>query len=705
MTNDNRNTKQALSNQHKDAVKTWVPKVRRLLDQEFKDQLGRLGLKPTGKHTPLDKMDLPAELKDTRLRLEALLHRDSLAEGGPQRGFENVKRELAYTLLNRLVGLKAMEVRELLYLPSPSLEGNRPGVKGDTGAERTEVLTRVQGQAYSRYLRDFRAAGGERYKYEDDAEEALLRDALNTVFGHITRDIGILFDPDHEYACLWPTHATLVQVIEMINEELPVDAYRAGDFLGWVYQFFNREEKKRVREETKGTPRSSYELAVINQFYTPSWVVKALVDNTLGRLWLQMHPDSALNAGQAPPLPQERVSDEPVADYLVPRTGEKIHYQRLDESGEVQNFKRARDITLLDPACGTMHFGQYAFGLFHRMYLDEIAHAGESGWPAEPSIDDPRDIPNAILEHNLFGIDIDPRAIQIASLSLMLTAQEAALRHGFSPLDVHIRRTNLVVANAVDLGPDKLRTLVHGFGIRNGIDEIRQHLFEILWENMQHVGELGSLVQVREGVRKVLDDWVEARAREKGITQFIHHPSKQPVFPVIEEMDRKHRQQLELERRVLSEEAQQLEAELLAAIETAAGAVTEDPADRLFAEDTARGLKLLQLLARSYDVVVMNPPYGAFVSKVKPFIKTAYPLTYNDIYATFIDRATQLVEPEGYVGALVSATFVNLKTFEKLRTEILLKRNPLITMLDLGFGILDDATVEAAAIVLRGGSS
>ena len=99
----------------------------------------------------------------------------------------------------------------------------------------------------------------------------------------------------------------------------------------------------------------------------------------------------------------------------------------------------------------------------------------------------------------------------------------------------------------------------------------------------------------------------------------------------------------------------------------------------------------------------MNPPYGAFVPKVRDFVKTAYPITSNDIYATFIDRATQLTELEGYIGALVSVTFINLKSFEKLRTEILLKRNPLIAMLDLGFGILDDATVETAAVVLRGG--
>jgi hypothetical protein len=118
---------------------------------------------------------------------------------------------------------------------------------------------------------------------------------------------------------------------------------------------------------------------VINQFYTPFWVVKALVDNTLGRLWLQMHPESKLKAAAPRRSPANGPDPRPAADYLVPRTGERIRYQRLGENGGVQHYKRARDIRLLDPACGTMHFGQYAFGLFQQMYLDEIAHAGEAG--------------------------------------------------------------------------------------------------------------------------------------------------------------------------------------------------------------------------------------------------------------------------------------------------------------------------------------
>jgi len=682
---------QNLLDKQKEAVKAWVPKVRRVIEQDLSAQLKRLGLGLKGKIAPLEEMNLQEESHKIRLSVEALLNREILSEGNPKRGFEAVRHELAYTFLNRLLGLKCMETRKLLFIPSPQDPEGEP--------EQTEIITPIPGQARSRYLRDFRAAGGSRYKYEADAEEALLRDGLTAAFRHITAEIRLLFDPDHEYSCLWPTHACLMTVIDMINKDIPEEVYRAKDFLGWIYQFFNREEKKKVRAKNKGTPGSSYELAVINQFYTPGWIVKTLVDNTLGRLWIQMHPDSVLNPEGPPPLPDENISTDAAADYLVPATGEKLPYRKLTDTGEVLEFKRVRDIALLDPACGTMHFGQYAFGLFFRMYEEEIQNAGKPGWPEKPSIGDPKDIPVAIVEHNLFGVDIDPRAIQIASLSLLLTVKEAAVNQGYDPSEVRVRRTNLVVANAVDLGKDRLRSLIEHINGRFGSPDIKEKLFKTIWENLRNVGELGSLVQVREGVKKVIDFWVERQAHDRGITQFLKEPSEQLDLIAAQRV-----KQYRLERRLLEEEAETLRSELLSAIEEAASKIGVDLSDRLFAEDTARGVKLLQMLSRKYDVVVMNPPYGSFVPKVKEFVKTMYPMTRNDIYAAFIDRATQLVEEEGYIGALIPSTFKTNKTFEKLRRDILLARNPIIIMLDVGPGILDDATVETAAVVIRGGA-
>jgi len=690
-------TNAVLSDPHKEAVKGWVPRLRGLIEDDFEDQLKRLGFRRDGRHTEEAKLALPAADLLIRRKLAALMDRDTAGEGTPQRGFDAVKREHTYTLLNRLVGLKAMEARGLLYL--------RPPGNPEAAPEATEVLTPVEGQAYSRFLRDFRAAGGARYKYDADAEQSLLRDGLMAAFREVNEEIRTLFDPDNDYACLWPSFAALQSAIQSINTDLPIAAFRAADFLGWVYQFFNVYEKDRVRAENKGTPRSSYELSVINQFYTPLWVVKVLVDNSLGRLWLQMHPDSSLAGKGPPPLPQDRPADlPPVADYLVPRTGEKIRYRRIDEYGNPQPFKLARDIKLLDPACGTLHFGQYAFGLFYQMYLDEIANAGKPGWPAEPSVKNPQDIPAAIIENNLYGIDIDPRAIQIASLSLMLTAKEAALRAGFPPTEVRIRRSNLVIANAVKLDEDQLRELIQQVGDKSGAADLREKLFQTLWLNLKNVGELGSLVQVGEGVARVLDEWVEAQAKAKDLTKLIKtKQSPQMDLGVIDVAARQERvQQMELERELLESEASRIRAELLLGLDQLAGRLQTDPRQRLFAEDTVRGLKLLEVLSLAFDVVVMNPPYGAFVPEVKEFIEETYPMTKSDIYAAFIERATQLIEPEGYVGALVSSTFKTNVSHEKLRTEILLKRNPLVIMLDLGFGILDGATVEAAAIVLRG---
>jgi hypothetical protein len=90
---------------------------------------------------------------------------------------------------------------------------------------------------------------------------------------------------------------------------------------------------------------------------------------------------------------------------------------------------------------------------------------------------------------------------------------------------VRVRRSNLVVANAVNLGADRLKQLVDHIGSKLGSPELRERLFKTLWDNLQYVGELGSLVQVREGVGQVLDDWVDTRAKERGLTKLIHRKS------------------------------------------------------------------------------------------------------------------------------------------------------------------------------------
>jgi hypothetical protein len=602
-----------LDSETKRRVRNWVVALRQLLEDDFERELKRLGIERRKPPVPVAKLDYLSDEEQTiRRHLDALLMHETRAQGSTENGYYSVRREAAYTFLNRLVGLRCMEARGLLFV----------------GGEQTEVITtRPEYGGRSRLLRDLRAAGGSKYRNPEEGESRLLRDGLDQAFSAVTEDIGLLFDPDHEYSRLWPSFPTLKTVIQHINEGLPAEVFASPDFLGWVYQFFNVEEKDRIREKTKGKPTTPYELAVINQFYTPDWVVKFLVDNTLGRVWREMHPDTRLS---------RRISGDAKAsvtfDYLVPHTGEDRR----------QEFRPARDLRLLDPACGTMHFGQYALTLLYEMYLEELERAGRPGWPKTPSVTAREEIAPTILAHNLFGIDIDARAIQIAALALLLTAKEVSKAHGLNPSSVRVRKMNLIAADAVSLGEDELTKFLARANGRIGDPALRRQLIGAIWRNLQHVAQLGSLVQVGEDLDAAASEWVEKSTR----------------------MKRGGTAQMSLIRPLIEAQAAGLKDALLSALHAyAAENRSDDAVQRLFAEDTASGFELLDVLSARYDAVVMNPPYGEFIPAVKKFIDVAYPLSKTNIYATFIDRGTQLLRPTGYLGALVSRTFVSLADF------------------------------------------
>jgi hypothetical protein len=178
-------------------------------------------------------------------------------------------------------------------------------------------------------------------------------------------------------------------------------AWHEDETLGWIYQDFHEPEKAAVFARLgAGDKVRPADVAAATRLFTPPWIVAALVQNSLGRLWLQMHPDSRLGAR----LP-----------YLVPPAQEFPPVP----------VRPVREITLLEPACGTMHFGLAAFDLFREMYQEELDRAGQPGWPAQPSARNAAAIPTAILTENLHGIDVDPHALEVAALALFLKARTA----------------------------------------------------------------------------------------------------------------------------------------------------------------------------------------------------------------------------------------------------------------------------------------
>jgi hypothetical protein len=122
---------------------------------------------------------------------------------------------------------------------------------------------------------------------------------------------------------------------------------------------------------------------------------------------------------------------------------------------------------------------------------------------------------------------------------------------------------------------------------------------------------------------------------------------------------------------------------------------------RLFAEDTAHGVALLGVAEKKFDVVLMNPPFGAGSTRAKKDFDKAYPRSKNDVYAAFIERGIELLSTHGRIGAITSRTGFFLSSFQAWREEIVLKRAPPSVFADLGAGVLDSAMVETAAYCLE----
>ncbi len=432
--------------------------------------------------------------------------------------------------------------------------------------------------------------------------------------------------------------------------------------IGWVYQYFNGDDERSQMRAESQAPRNSRELAVRNQFFTPRYVVQFLTDNTLGRTWYEM------TGGDT------KLAD---LDYLVFPTPEDGTERQISERPR----KDPRDLCVLDPACGSGHFLLYAFDLFLTIY-QEAWKDKAAGAPSQAtgrslredystSRELHRAVPKMILRHNLHGVDIDPRAAQIAALALWMRAQRAYEDLGVVPAErPPITRTHIVVAepmpgesHLVEMFAETLEPGVLG------------ELFERMVAEMRLAGELGSLLRIEE-----------------------------TLATVVAETDLAHRQRTLFSDRLESRDFwDTADEEIISALARFAGSTAGAAGvrRRLFAEDAVQGVAFIELMRKRFDVVLMNPPFGAGSLAAKKELHKSYPRTKNDLYAAFVERGVQLLHPRGLLGAITSRTGFFLSSFQKWREEILLQEAPPTVFADLGHGVLDSAMVEVAAYCLQ----
>ncbi|MHB1046355.1 MAG: BREX-1 system adenine-specific DNA-methyltransferase PglX [Thermoanaerobaculia bacterium] len=685
----------------RDALRAVVNKARREVEENLERQLAAFGLSREGAPIAHEELTLRSDQEVLYPRLLDAVRRHGRAVGAEGRitpqAVNRFIRETGGTWINRLAALRALEARGLLDPPAAFISEQYGGMS--PRAERIREAAASRGESMRR----------------DDAIRAGLEDACR----ELTADVRVLFDLTDEQSLFWPDTLALKAILGLFSDDVPLEDWREPDVLGWVYQYYNTEanaELKKRKTATKDFQYTADDIPIANQFYTPHWVVRVLTDNTLGRLWLEGRERVPLmeaiadgregadrskptyhllerrhgipHAVEAPTAFREWVNGQP--DPLADETVDRLcrFLVPLPSKPLPRPRKAARDLRVIDPACGSGHFLLYAFDVLFAIYRED-----------EPDLD-PREIPALILQNNLFGIDIDLRAAQLAAFDLYLKARETlyAIDRN-APLK--LSRLNIVIADA-HIGDDPRKA---EFLARYKDDPEIQQLYAKILEALDNTNALGSLIKVRTEFEGLFRGARESRAKQRKGQEAAWGTKAQMTLvdaapqTAFEERFRSYSGR-EWSLGELLEELRAFESEV---------APGQDIGARLFYTDLERSVGLLSLLSEQYDVVLMNPPYGDMPPEAKDYcegnrkkkVAARYPRTHVDLYAAFMEQSFDILSPNGFLGALVPWTYTYLSTLKAIRTEVLCGEARPEFLQEYGYGILDGATVGTVGTVAR----
>ncbi len=556
--------------------------IRSLIQQAIDNRFSRLGLEAA------EEKELPENAltsnREKRNKLEAIIatHKQALGNDYAEARKETIN-ECTFTLFNRLAALKVMEDRELF-----------PEVI------RRRVEHGNLSYAHKQWL--------EEHTDERNAERMGLKHFLEDKFQELSDSYKIpLYSPDYAYAML-PTADELFEIITAFNEieqdaDCGVDIWKGDDILGWLYENFNTVEKLALKDSGDKTEYDKVSLQ--SQVYTPQWVVKFLVDNTLGKMYLEMYPDS---------------------NFIYDEDGKVKYLIANAPTSQMRHPKKLEEIKLIDPACGSGNFLIYAFSLFYDLYLNQIDQ-----YDANYSR---RDIPKLIVENNLYGVDLDERAVQLTQIALFIKAMQLKGRRGAMPAYTHVVSTHFELP--------EYNQVEAAFMLGSDWNEKQQKTIRSIWEDLRSAYKFGSLIRVEEQ----LDALLPVDSSDMFANQW-----KADMF------DFKH--------------------QMITTLRNQVHQWTGEGSNEYSLAKANDAITFLDILSMKFDVAVANPPYtdsADFGAELKEFVGANYskPLKFNsNLYACFIKRCCELVGDDGKVGMIHPLTFMFIKSFVDVRKYIL----------------------------------
>ena len=553
---------------------------------------------------------------------EAVRQRDKLIEVIQQKekdtdyktAYQYVIEEVAYTWFNRLIAIRFMEVND--YLPSHirvlSSESGKLEPDLVTTPFDAELPFTAEEEAQIFQLK------------QDNKLDEVFRILFLKQCNALNEILPALFEKTKNYTELLLSLSVIDQdgVVYHLIHDIPEDDFnieRGGqvEIIGWLYQYYNTEPK--AAAFAKNGKITKEEIPAVTQLFTPDWIVRYMVENSLGRLWVEGHPECDLK--------------ENWKYYLEEAQQEPEVQAKLSEIRKEYAALNPEDIKLIDPCMGSGHILVYAFDVLMQIYES----AGYSQ----------RDAAKSILEHNIYGLDIDDRAYQLAYFAVMMKARQYNRRILNGENTCHVYA--IQESNSIN------RAHLKYFGA--GMDDIEKNAakmqLEGLLDTLTDAKEYGSILNVESYNWDLLRRFVAAEDTDG---------------------------QISMDSVGVEETAEQLN----------------------------RLIDIGETMARKYWVTVTNPPYantGSLGAKVNSFVKKNYQDSKADLYSVFIERCAQMIVHGGYQAMITQHSWMFLTSFQKLREKMM--HTDTISMAHLGaraFEEIGGEVVQTTAFVRRNSS-
>lgn len=610
---------------NKTAIKTFAIWARNKLIDDITYKAGLLGITDKEIKTPLPQSTSTVQffdigtkepyaitgndLEQRRKLVEALMSKDT----DHPTAFKNLVEEVAYTWFNRLIAVRFMEVNDYLPTRIRVLSSESPG-------KREPDLVTHPFDAELDYSQSDKQLIA--HLQENNLWDELFRMLFIKQCNALNAILSELFEKTNDYTELLMNVSFTDQdgvVFHLVNDidEVDFDVAKEGqvEIIGWLYQYYNSEPKDEVFALLKKNVKITKErIPAATQLFTPDWIVRYMVENSLGRLWLEGHPNDSLKVDWKYYLDEAEQESE-------------VQKQLEDIRKQYKNI-RPEDIKIIDPCMGSGHILVYAFDVLMAIY-ESMGYSQ-------------RDAAKSILEKNLFGLDIDTRAYQLAYFALMMKA----------------RAYNRRILNG------KTRPNVYAFAESNGITSAPMHDMGL---NLTEEEYGLAVIQAMRLVEEMHD------AKEYG--------SILNITPCDWDLLRRFA--------VPRDEIGQIRIDMHG----------EQEASRRL----QHLINIGETLVQKYNVVVTNPPYmgsSGMGAKLSDFVKKQYPDSKSDLFAVFMERCGQMTADNGFQAMITQHAWMFLSSFEKLRAKLIEKN--LVNMAHLGpraFEEIGGEVVQTTAFV------